>query len=164
MKVSTRRPAFLGLALLIGLFGTPSAGAIGLTGFLQNASPGSRAGIGFAISVPLFTEILTLEGEYSRARAEVASPSLTIWSGNILLVLPVEVVRLKPYLATGFGFYRQIAADASVSSFCTLPGFGTFIRLGGPLHARIEYRFIRLRGNVLQQDQRRFYGGLTLKF
>ena len=82
MKVSTRRPAFLGLALLIGLFGTPSAGAIGLTGFLQNASPGSRAGIGFAISVPLFTEIITFEGEYSRARAKVESPSLTIWSGK----------------------------------------------------------------------------------
>ena len=164
MKVLTRRPAFLGLVLLIGLFRTPPASAIGLTGFLQSASPGSRAGIGFAVSVSLFTEILTLEGEYSRARAEIASPSLTIWSGNILLVLPVEVVRLRPYLATGFGFYRQIAADASETSFCTLPGFGTYLRLGGPLHARIEYRFIRLRGNPLQQDQRRFYGGLTLKF
>jgi hypothetical protein len=146
------------------LGGTPSADAIGLTGFLQSASPHSRPGIGFAVSVSLFTEILTLEGEYSRARAETTSPSLTVWSGNILLVLPVEVVRLKPYLATGFGVYRQLAADASETSFCTLPGFGTYIRLAGPLHGRIEYRFIRLRGSPLQGNQRRFYGGLTLKF
>ena len=63
MKVLTRRQAFLGLVLLIGLCRTPPASAIGITGFLQNASPGSRAGIGFAVSVSLFTEILTLEGE-----------------------------------------------------------------------------------------------------
>ncbi len=164
MKIMGQWKAVLAVALLFGLGGTPPANAIGLTGFLQNASPNSRAGIGFALSVSLFTEILTLEGEYSRARAEITSPSLTIWSGNILLVLPVEVVRLKPYLATGFGVYRQLAADASVTSFCTMPGFGTYIRLVGPLHGRIEYRFIQLRGNPLQGNQRRFYGGLTLKF
>lgn len=158
------RKTTLAVAICTVLGGTPSAEAIGITGFLQSASPHSRPGIGFAVSVALFTEILTLEGEYSRARAETTSPSLTIWSGNILLVLPAEVVRLKPYLATGFGVYRQLAADASETSFCTLPGFGTYIRLAGPLHGRLEYRFIRLQGSPLQGNQRRFYGGLTLLF
>ncbi len=96
------------LVLLLSSLAASPAEAAGITGFIQGAWPGSRAGMGFAVGIPLFTEIVTLEGEYSRARAEIASPSLTIWSGSILLVLPVEVVRLRPYLATGFGFYRQI--------------------------------------------------------
>jgi len=141
-----------------------NAQSIGLTAFLQSASPGSRAGIGFAIGVPLFTEIITLEGEYSRTGETETAPSLTTWTGNVLIVSPVEIIRLRPYFATGFGVYRQTFASASEFSFATTPGFGTFLRLSGPLHFRFEYRLIRLRGDPLQTNQKRFYAGLTVRF
>ncbi len=150
--------------LLYVLFLSCHAKGIGLTAFLQSASPGSRGGIGFAIGVPLFTEIITLEGEYSRTGESATIPSLTTWTGNVLIVSPVEIVRLRPYFATGFGVYRQAFASASELSFATTPGFGTFLRLSGPLHGRFEYRMIRLRGDPLQANQKRFYAGLTLRF
>jgi hypothetical protein len=150
--------------LLYVLFASSHAKGIGLTAFLQSASPESRGGIGFAVGIPLFTEIITLEGEYSRTGESETVPSLTIWSGNVLIISPVEIVRLRPYFATGFGIYRQALASASELSFTTTPGFGTFLRLSGPLHGRIEYRMIRLRGDPLQANQKRFYAGLTIRF
>jgi hypothetical protein len=141
-----------------------SSQAAGITAFLQGAVPGSRGGIGFALGVSVITEIITLEGEYSRAREKEESPSLTVWSGSVLLISPIEIVRLRPYFATGFGFYRQSLGTASETSFATLPGFGVFLRLGGPLHARVDYRVIKLRGEPLQGGQRRYYAGMTFRF
>jgi hypothetical protein len=87
-----------------------------------------------------------------------------VWSGNILLVSPIEIIRLRPYFGTGFGVYRQSLGTESETSFATLPGFGVFLRLAGPIHGRIDYRAIRLKGEALQLNQKRFYGGVTLKF
>lgn len=151
------------LALLFPLFCGSRVDAAGITGFIQAASPGSRAGLGFSVGIPLFTEIVTLEGEYSRAGEKVESPSLTVWSGNILIVSPFEILRVRPYFATGFGIYQQTRALESERSFATLPGFGAFLRLGGPVHGRLDYRVIRLRGDPLQDGQKRFYAGLTFR-
>ncbi len=151
------------LAVLLSLFSASPVGAAGITGFIQGAWPGSRAGIGFSVGIPLFTEIVTLEGEYSRVGQEGVFPSLTVWSGNILLVSPIELIRLRPYFATGFGLYRQTLASESELSFATTPGFGVFLRLAGPLYGRVDYRVFRLRGNPLQGNQKRFYAGLTFK-
>lgn len=150
------------LVVVLGLFSSSPASAVGITGFIQGAWPGSRAGIGFSVGIPLFTEIVTLEGEYSRVGQEGVFPSLTVWSGNILLVSPIELIRLRPYFATGFGVYRQTLASESELSFATTPGFGVFLRLAGPIHGRIDYRVFRLRGAPLQGNQKRFYAGLTL--
>jgi hypothetical protein len=150
--------------MLCALFLSSDAKGIGLTAFLQSASPGSRGGVGFAIGIPLITEIITLEGEYSRTGESETIPSLTTWTGNVLIVSPLEIVRLRPYFATGFGIYRQALASASEFSFVTSPGLGTFLRLSGPLHGRFEYRSIRLRGDPLQANQKRFYAGLTIRF
>lgn len=152
------------LLLIAALAWARPAWAGGITAFVQNGSPGPRAGIGFALGLPLFTEVLTLEGEYSRTRERDNAPSLVIWSGNIVLISPLEFARLRPYLASGFGVYRQNLADRSETSFATLPGFGTFLRLGGGFHGRIDYRIIRLRGQPLQTDQKRIYVGVTLRF
>jgi hypothetical protein len=158
------KAAILGLTVLVFISCATSSEGAGITAFLQSATPGSRGGVGFAFAVPLITEIITLEGEYSRSQEKEAFPSLTVWSGNILLVSPIEVIRLRPYFATGFGIYRQALGAASEVSFATTPGFGVFLRLGGPLHGRLDYRVIKLRGEPLQGDQRRFYAGMTFRF
>jgi hypothetical protein len=154
------------LALLVfsGLAAPSRSDAGGLTGFIQNASPHGRPGIGFALSLPLFTEIVSLEGEYSRSREEDRSPSLTMWSGSLLLTLPAEILRLKPYFVIGVGFYRQSFESISETSLSTQQGFGTFLRLAGPAHLRLDYRAIQLKGDPLQENQKRFYGGITLRF
>ena len=152
------------LLLFASLSGTSLAKAGGITGFFQRASPNGRSGIGFGLSVPVFTEIISLEGEYSRSREEDASPSLTIWSGNLLLTSPIAVVRLRPYLVFGMGMYRQSFSEAQETSLTTSQGLGLYVHLSGPANLRFDYRRIRLQGNPLQEAQKRFYGGLTLRF
>ena len=88
-----RRIGLLALVAMILAAGAAEAG--GVTGFIQRASPNGRSGIGLGLSLPVFTEIISIEGEYSRASEEDRSPSLTIWSGNLLIVSPVSVLRLR---------------------------------------------------------------------
>jgi hypothetical protein len=156
-----RREIFFLLAMVLA---APLAEAGSLTGFFQRASPLGRSGIGLALSVPMFTEILSLEGEYSRAGEEDRSPSLRIWSGNVVIASPVTVVRLRPYFVLGLGMYRQTFAETQETSLATSQGFGVFVHLTGPAHLRLDYRAIQLQGKPLQENQKRFYGGLTLRF
>jgi len=152
------------LLLLASLVGTSLAHAGGITGFIQRASPNGRSGIGFGLSVPVFTEIISLEGEYSRSVEEDASPSLTIWSGNLLLTSPIAVLRLRPYLVFGMGMYRQSFLEVQETSLATSRGLGLYLQVSGAVNLRFDYRAIRLQGNPLQEGQKRFYGGLTLRF
>ena len=131
---------------------------------MQRASPNGRSGIGFGLSLPVFTEILSIEGEYSRASEEDRSPSLTIWSGNLLIVSPVSVLRLRPYFVMGLGMYRQSFLQVQESSLATSQGFGVYLHLTGPVNLRFDYRTIQLQGDPLQEGQKRFYTGLTLRF
>lgn len=152
------------LLLLTSISGTSLAHAGGLTGFFQRASPNGRSGIGFGLSVPLFTEIISLEGEYSRSVEEDASPSLTIWSGNLLLTSPISVLRLRPYLVFGMGMYRQSFLEVQETSLATTRGLGLYLQVSGAANLRFDYRAIQLQGDPLQEGQKRFYGGLTLRF
>jgi hypothetical protein len=154
-----------GLVVLAALpTATPSSHAAGITAFAQLASPSSRTGSGFALAVPLLTEIFSLEGEYARSRQDDSSPSLTLASGSLVVISPVEIARLRPYFATGFGIYRQVKDLDRETSVAALGGFGAFLRLGGPLHGRFDYRAMKLQGAPLQGEQRRIYAGLTLRF
>jgi hypothetical protein len=164
MEGTLNRSIRLSLTCVVFFLSQSSVEGAGITAFLQSATPEARGGMGFALGIPIITEIVTLEGEYSRAGEKEESPSLTIWSGSVLLISPIEIIRLRPYFATGFGFYRQSIGGVSESSFTTLPGFGVFLRLGGPIHGRLDYRVVKLRGEPLQGDQKRFYAGLTLRF
>jgi hypothetical protein len=163
---SPRRRAWLiaGLGVLVLLHAAPSSHAAGITAFVQLASPSTRAGSGFALAVPLLTEIISLEGEYARSGEEDSSPSLTLASGSLVLTSPVEFLRLRPYFVTGFGIYRQVKDLERETSLAALGGFGVFLRLGGPIHGRFDYRAIRLQGSPMQTGQKRFYAGLTLRF
>ena len=152
------------LLLLASLAGTSLAHAGGITGFIQRASPNGRSGIGFGLSVPVFTEIISLEGEYSRASEEDASPSLTMWSGNLLLTSPISVLRLRPYLVFGMGMYRQSFLEVQETSLATSRGLGLYVQVSGAANLRFDYRSIQLQGDPLQEAQKRFYGGLTLRF
>ena len=156
------------LVSLVSLFATilavPAAEAGGVTGFIQRASPNGRPGIGLGLSLSVFTEIISIEGEYSRASEEDRSPSLTIWSGNLLLVSPVSVLRLRPYLVMGLGMYRQSFLQVQETSLTTSQGFGVYLHLTGPTNLRVDYRTIQLQGDPLQEGQKRFYSGLTLRF
>lgn len=157
------RKQLLSVPVTLAILSALPARAATLTAFLQGASPQARSGFGFAVGVPLFTEILSLEFEYGRSQEELTSPSLGLVSGSLVLSLPVEVVRFRPYFATGFGFYRQKLAGDQETSFASPVGFGTYFRLGGPAHLRLDYRTIVLRGDPLQEKQKRFYAGISLK-
>ena len=150
--------------VLVFAAGVSSTQAGGITGFFQRASPNGRSGIGFGLSVPVFTEIVSLEGEYARSQEEDISPSLTMWSGNLLLTSPIAVVRLRPYLVFGMGMYRQSLADDTETSLVTSRGLGLYVHLSGPARLRFDYRAIHLQGDPLQENQKRFYGGLSLQF
>jgi len=41
---------------------------------------------------------------------------------------------------------------------------GLFLHLSGAVNLRLDYRAIQLQGKPLQESQKRFYGGLTLRF
>ncbi|MFQ5792380.1 MAG: hypothetical protein ACE5JI_18075, partial [Acidobacteriota bacterium] len=114
--------------------------------------------------IPLFTEMLSLEGEDARSREEEGSPSLTLVSGSLLLISPVEIVRLRPYFVSGLGIYRQISGGLKETSVAATEGLGLFFRLGGPLEGRLDYRVVQLRGEPLEEKQKRFYAGLSLHF
>ena len=162
---ASRRRCRGGLFFLLGsLSATSLAHAGSVTGFVQRASPNGRSGIGFGLSVPVFTEIISLEGEYSRSSEEDASPSLTLWSGNLLLTSPIAVLRLRPYFVMGLGMYRQSFLEAQETSLATSQGLGLFLHLSGAVNLRLDYRAIQLQGKPLQESQKRFYGGLTLRF
>ena len=154
---------FLRVAILL-LFVAPTAESAGITGFIQVATPNFRVGRGYALAFPFVTEILSFEGEYARVGTKDASPVLTLLSGSVVIMSPFEVARLRPYFTTGFGVYRQSVAASRRTSFATLEGFGVFLRLGGPVHGRFDYRFLQLRGDPLEGKQKRFYVGLTLRF
>jgi hypothetical protein len=145
-------------------FGTSVAHAGGITGFFQRASPHGRSGVGVGLSVPVFTEIISLEGEYSKSGEEDRSPSLTMWSGNLLLTSPIAVLRLRPYLVFGLGMYRQSLVDERETSLATSQGLGLYVHLSGPARLRFDYRRIQLQGSPLQERQKRFYGGISLQF
>ena len=152
------------LALVATILAGGAAEAGGVTGFIQRASPNGRSGIGFGLSLPVFTKIISIEGEYSRASEEDRSPSLTIWSGNLLIVSPVSVLRLRPYFVMGLGMYRQSFLQVKESLLATSQGFGVYLHLNGPANLRFDYRTIQLQGDSLQEGQKRFYTGLTLRF
>ena len=152
------------LCLVVTILATPAAEAGGITGFLQRASPNGRPGIGIGLSLPVFTEIISIEGEYSRASEEDRSPSLTIWSGNVMFVSPISVIRMRPYFVMGLGMYRQSFLQAQATSLATSQGFGVYLHLTGPTNIRFDYRTIQLQGDPLQESQKRFYTGLTLRF
>jgi hypothetical protein len=161
----TQRRRRIGLlGLVAAILAVPAAEAGGVTGFIQRASPNGRAGIGLGLSLPVFTEIIAIEGEYSRASEEDRSPSLTIWSGNLLIVSPVSFLRLRPYFVMGLGMYRQSFLQVQESSLTTSQGFGVYLHLTGPTNLRFDYRTIQLQGDPLQEGQKRFYTGLTLRF
>ena len=152
-----------GCILLIAVGSAEPARGAGITAFIQQATPDRRPGVGFALGVPLFTEIVSLEAEYSRSSEGATSPSLTLWSGNLVLTSPVELLRLRPYFALGLGLYRQRLGEATATSWATAEALGAFLRLKGPLDGRLEYRVLPLRGEPLQKGQKRFYAGLTLR-
>lgn len=155
-------PAGLLLAGPSGPAGIAEAGDI--TAFLQGGSPGSRSGTGFSVGLPVFTEVIGLEGEYSVTGSTLDSPSLRIWSGGVRLTAPVELLRLRPYFLLGAGIYRQSDAVQTATAWTTTQGFGTFLRIIGPLHGRIDLRFFQLGGDDLQGRQRRLYFGGSLRF
>jgi len=154
----------VGLALVFALLDARPTDGAGITAFAQIASPGTRGGSGFAVAVPLLTEIISLEGEYARSREGDSSPSLTLAGGSLVLIAPFELIRARPYFVTGFGIYRQKKDFDNETSLAAMEGFGFFLRLGGPVHGRFDYRILQLRGTPLQEKQKRIYVGLTLRF
>ncbi len=156
--------SILGQVLIFAVLAARPTDGAGITAFAQIASPGIRSGSGFAFAVPLLTEIISLEGEYARSPEGDTSPSLTLASGSLVLVAPFELIRVRPYFVTGFGIFRQKKDFDTETSMATMEGFGLFLRLGGPLHGRFDYRILQLQGTPLQEKQKRMYAGLTLRF
>jgi hypothetical protein len=81
-----------------------------------------------------------------------------------LLTSPISILRLRPYLVFGMGMYRQSFLEVQETSLATSRGLGLYVQVSGAANLRFDYRSIQLQGNRLQEGQKRFYGGLTLRF
>jgi hypothetical protein len=151
--------------LLAGLLLRPGVGdAATLTGFLQGASPQARFGYGWAVTLGLLTDVVAVEAEYGRAVEEPGVASLVLLNGSLVVSLPFEVSRIRPYVTTGLGVYRQSLRDSRETSLATSQGVGLWLRLRAPAYARFDYRVLQLGGAPLQERQKRFYAGLSLRF
>lgn len=148
---------------LVLLVGTTSAEAADLTGFLQGGWPGGRSGVGVSVGLPVITEMFVVEAEFSNAGSSLGVSAFRSFAGSLRLTLPSEIGRFQPYVILGLGLYRQEPLSGG-TSLASSQGGGSFIRLLGPLSARVDVRFFQLRGAPAQGRQQRFYVGGSLRF
>jgi hypothetical protein len=153
---------FLLTALLLA-FSTPALADA--TAFLgSNTTPSNRAVKGFAFGVGLL--IVGFEFEYASTseKPEDAAPSLRTGMGNVYVQTPVAIARLRPYLTTGAGGYRERLDTRQETQVGFNTGGGVKVSLAGPLRARFDYRVFKLRGDPLHSTVHRLYAGVNLAF
>lgn len=149
--------------LVIG-WSPASAFAGDISAFLQGGWPGGRSGTGLAFAMPIITEVFAVEGEYASSGSSFDAAGFRAFTGSVRLSLPDDIARFRPYVALGFGLYRQSRSSLGETSIVSLQGGGTFIRLLGPLAARVDVRFFQLRNAPFSSRQRRLYVGASFRF
>jgi hypothetical protein len=161
-----RRLVVISAAIFVFSQATPAfADATAFIGMQTN--PDRQAMRGLAGGVSLV--IVGFEGEYASSGEDESAglPSLTTFSGNVFLQTPVPIFGTKFYATTGVGVYRerQDAIDHQETNLVYNTGGGAKVNLIGPLHVRLDYRVLKLRGEPVRPSTvHRLYAGITLAF
>lgn len=166
-RCGARRRAWLAVPVhlvWIWLGGVSSAASADITGFLQGGWPGARSGVGISVGLPIVSEMFVVEAEYSNAGSSFDAAAFLSVSASLRLTLPTEIGRFQPYAVFGLGAYRQEQLSLGGTSVASSQGGGSFIRLIGPIAARVEIRFFQLRSAPFDARQRRVYIGASLRF
>src|SRR5262245_49170944 len=152
------------IAALMSLAAAAPARADATAFIGANTTPANRSVKGISFGTGLL--ILGFEAEYAKTTNEddVAAPSLTTGTGNVLLQTPGSFYGFQPYLIAGAGLYRERLGTHQDTSFLTNTGGGVKVTLVGPIRLRVDYRVFRLGGGALYTPAHRIYAGLNLKF
>jgi hypothetical protein len=158
-------PLLLALPLL--LLATPTfADATLFIG--STTTPSNRVARGASIGVSLL--VIGFEFEYADTSEDLgeAAPSLRTGMGNVLLQTPIPIAGMQFYATTGAGGYREQLGEEPVQQQETHIAFntggGVKVSLLGPVRVRLDYRFLKLRGEPLHSTVHRVYAGLNLAF
>lgn len=154
------RASWLALALATVL-STPAFADV--TAFVgANTVPENRPVRGLAVGLGL---ILAFEFEWAETEedAEVDAPALRTGTASALVQPPLAIAGVQPYLAFGFGLYRERLNQVEENGVALSTGGGVKVKLLGPLRLRLDYRAFRLRGSR-HSPAHRIYAGLNLAF
>jgi hypothetical protein len=154
---------FVILATLLAV-AVPSTASADVTLFLgTTTSPEKRTVRGFGVGVSLL--IVGFEFEYAGTSEDPAlqAPSLKTTSGNAF-VQTVGLPGFQLYATTGAGVYRERLGPDQETAILLNNGGGVKVTLMGPLRARVDYRFLNLRGNPKHSKIQRVYAGVNLAF
>lgn len=160
-----RRILFATILLVLAHAGAASADITAFVGVHSN--PERQAMRGVAAGVTLL--IVGFEGEYAQAGEDesAGTPSLLTITGNAYVQTPIPIAAMRFYAITGAGVYRETlgAIDHTETNLVFNTGGGAKITLIGPLHVRLDYRVLKLRGEPLRPSTvHRVYAGVNLAF
>ena len=144
------------------VLGRPTPAAADITFFLGfSPTPHSRPTRGFAAGINML--LVGFEFDYSATSADEAAgaPSLRTGMLNGVIMTPTKT---QLYLTAGGGFFREVLAGSSETSFGTNIGGGIKFSLVGPLQIRVDYRIFNLRGDARFKHPQRVYAGLNFHF
>jgi hypothetical protein len=134
-----------------------------LTAFIgANTAPSNRPVRGLAVGLGLLIGFEFEFAETSEDREEEA-PALRTGTASALLQPPIPVAGVQPYLAFGFGLFRERLNGEDENGVAVATGGGLKVRLAGPLRLRIDYRAFRLR-DARHSPAHRIYAGMNLAF
>jgi hypothetical protein len=152
-------PAFAGLCLL----GSPGRALAGdVTAFVTFPSPDPSWARGFGAALTTtFFGVTALEAEAARVPLETATGTMTSFTANALVQLPIAA--LVPYFGVGFGVYRQSISDLGETSTVGTFVAGAKLKLG-LLVVRGDYRRLNLHGDPLLPMDSRVTLGAGISF
>ena len=156
----------LPVALLVALSGVCADRAFAdLTVFAGRAGNAPRAVVGAALGLPL--EPFGLEFEYAGMPADrvAGAPALQTGLLNLMVRTPLRTGRrIQVYASVGGGTYRELREADTRTGLAVGAGGGAYVRLAGPVRARVDYRMLAFRGDALHRRLGRAYAGLDVAF
>jgi hypothetical protein len=134
-----------------------------LTAFVgANTVPVNRPVKGLAIGLGMLVAFEFEFAETQEDRDEDA-PALRTGTASALIQPPLAVSGVQPYLAFGFGLFRERLNQVEENGVALTSGGGLKVKLIGPLRLRLDYRAFRLRG-ARHSPTHRIYAGMNLAF
>lgn len=127
-------------------------------------SPAHRPTKGAAVGMTFV--VVGAEFEYATVNDDVTSGAPRVRTGmaNGFVQPPVAVMGIRPYATTGIGLYQEKSGTQTATSVAFNSGGGLKVSLVGPLHARVDYRVFKLRGQPQASLFHRLYIGANLSF
>lgn len=151
------------LAALLGLCADPAFAD--LTVFAGRTATAPRTAVGAALGLPL--EPFGLEFEYAGMPADqvAGAPALQTGLVNLMVGTPLRTGRrIQVYASVGGGAYRERREAHTRTGLAVGAGGGAYVRLAGPVRARVDYRLLAFRGEAHHRRLGRAYAGLDVAF